>query len=68
MFIDCNDCSQQHTEVCQDCVVTHVLRDLSGLLEMDPDQAEALDILVDAGLVSPLRLIQRSDERDAAVG
>ncbi|MEE8330765.1 MAG: hypothetical protein V3R84_03255 [Acidimicrobiia bacterium] len=68
MFIDCNNCSQQHTEVCQDCVVTHVLRDLSGPLEVDPDQAEALDILADAGLVSPLRLIQRSDERDAAVG
>lgn len=68
MFIDCNDCSQQHTEVCQDCVVTHVLRDLSGPLEMDSDQAEALDVLADAGLVSPLRLIQRSDERDAAVG
>lgn len=68
MFIDCNDCSQQHSELCQDCVVTQVLRDIGGPLEMDRDQAEALDILVDAGLVSPLRLVQRSDERDAAVG
>jgi hypothetical protein len=68
MFIDCNECSQQHTAACQDCVVMHVLRDIGGPLEMDPHQAEALDILVDAGLVSPLRLVPGDEERDAATG
>jgi hypothetical protein len=68
MLIDCNECSQQHTTVCQDCVVMHVLRDLGGPLEMDPDQAQAVDLLVEAGLVSPLRLIAGGAERDAAAG
>jgi len=68
MLIDCNDCSQQHTDACGDCVVMHVLRDIGGPLEMDPDQAQALDILVDAGLVSPLRLVEGSGDRDVAVG
>lgn len=68
MLIDCNDCSQQHTNACHDCVVMHVLHEIGGPLEMDPDQAQALDILVEAGLVSPLRLVRRGDDRDAAVG
>ena len=68
MLIDCNDCSQQHTVACQDCVVMHVLRDLGGPLEMDDDQAQALDILVDAGLVSPLRLVTDESVGEAAAG
>jgi hypothetical protein len=62
MLIDCNECEMQYTETCQDCVVTHVLRDLAGPIEVDPDQAEALGVLADAGLVAPLRLIPKEDE------
>jgi len=68
MQINCDDCEMQYTEACQDCVVTHVLRDLGGPLEVDPDQAEALEILADAGLVAPLRLVPRPDGESVAAG
>lgn len=66
--IDCDECEAQFTIACQDCVVTHVLRDLAGPIEMDPEQAEAIEVLSDAGLVSPLRLVPRRGERRAATG
>lgn len=59
MLIDCNQCEMQYSDACQDCVVTHVLRDLAGPLEVDPDQAEALETLAEVGLLAPLRLIPR---------
>ena len=68
MLIDCNECTMQHTEMCRDCVVSHVLSDLAGPLALDPDQAEALDVLMDAGLVSPLRLVPRGGGEAAAAG
>ncbi len=68
MLIDCNDCVMQHTDMCRDCVVTYVLSDLAGPLELDPDQAEALDVLADAGLVAPLRLVPRAGGEAAVAG
>ena len=68
MLIDCNECVMQHTDMCRDCVVSHVLSDLAGPLELDEDQAEALDVLADAGLVAPLRLVPRHGGEAAAAG
>ncbi len=59
MLIDCDECQMQGTEACSDCVVSFVLRDLAGPIELDPEQAEAIDLLADAGLVAPLRLVPR---------
>lgn len=59
MLIDCDDCAMQHTAACRDCVVTHLLRDVAGPIEVDEEQAEALEIMADAGLVPTLRLIRR---------
>lgn len=67
MLIDCDECRMQHTTACADCVVTHLLEDLAGPIELDPDQAEALELLADAGLVAPLRMLSR-EEGDAAAG
>lgn len=67
MLIDCNDCRMQDTEACYDCVVSFVLRDVGGPLELDPDEAEALSALSDAGLVAPLRLVP-IDVRGAGAG
>jgi len=64
MLIDCNDCAMQHTSACEDCVVGHVLHDLLGPIELDPDRAEALDVLADAGLVPRLRLLPRTGTED----
>ena len=68
MLIDCNECVMQHTDMCGDCVVTHVLSDLVGPIELDPDLADALDVLADAGLVSPLRLVPRDGGEAVAAG
>lgn len=62
MRIDCNECAMHDTEACRDCVVSFVLRDIGGPLEMDEDQAEALEILADVGLVPELRLLRRTAE------
>lgn len=66
MLINCDDCEMQYTDACRDCVVTHVLRDISGPIEVDGEQAEALEVLADAGLVAPLRLVSRPDGEHAA--
>lgn len=59
MLIDCDECAMQDTSACQDCVVTHLLRDVAGPSEVDPEQVEALEAMADAGLVPMLRLVRR---------
>jgi hypothetical protein len=60
MLIDCDQCVRQHTGACRDCVVTHLLSDLSRPLQVDEDQAEALEVLAEFGLVPELRLVPRA--------
>jgi hypothetical protein len=60
MLIDCNQCIRQHTGACRDCVVTHLLADLVGPMEVDEEQAEALGVLAECGLVPELRLMPRT--------
>jgi len=59
VLIDCDECAMQDTTACEDCVVTHLLRDVAGPIEVDVEQAEALEIMADAGLVPTLRLVRR---------
>lgn len=59
MLIDCNECAMQHTSACEDCVVTHLLQDLLGPIEIDPERSAALEVLADAGLVPGLKLVPR---------
>lgn len=60
MLIDCNECTMQDTEACHECVVSFVLHDLAGPLEIDEEQAGALEVLAEVGLVPELRLVRRS--------
>jgi hypothetical protein len=60
MLIDCDECAMQHTSACDDCVVTLLLQDALGPIEVDRDQAAALDVLADAGLVPELRLVPKT--------
>ena len=60
MLIDCNQCAAQHTRACHDCVVTHLLSDLAGVVTVGAEQAEALEALADCGLVPQLRLVPRA--------
>jgi hypothetical protein len=60
MLIDCDDCAMQHTSACGDCVVTLLLEDVLGPIEVDRDQAAALDVLAEAGLVPQMRLVPKA--------
>ena len=55
MIIDCDGCAMRDI-ACGDCVVT-VLLGPTRLVELDPDETQALGVLADAGLVPPLRLV-----------
>lgn len=59
MRIDCSECVMQGTIVCRDCVVSHVLVETEGSVELDGDSVEALQNLATGGLVPRLRLVRR---------
>jgi hypothetical protein len=67
VIIDCQDCAQEHTTACDDCIVPVLLHQLAGPFELDDEERQALDHLSEAGLVAPLRLVPRVD-RDRATG
>ena len=56
MLIDCQTCVVRDIE-CGDCVVTALLGPMPTSIEQD---APVLQVLADAGLVKPLRLIKGS--------
>ncbi len=60
MLIDCDTC-QVRGAACRDCVVTVLLgppADLgSVILELDEVEQAAVNVLADAGLIPPLRLV-----------
>jgi len=60
MLIDCDQCVRQHTGACRDCVVTHLMSYVADPLRVDDDQAEALEVLAELGLVPGLRLVSRA--------
>lgn len=57
MIIDCDDCTMQHTDACDDCVVTALLHITSHPVHLREDESTALVNLADVGLVAPLRLV-----------
>jgi hypothetical protein len=65
MRIDCDECAMQHTATCNDCVVTFLLRDSEGPVEIDTTEATALSAMADAGLVPRLRLLRHDDDFEA---
>jgi hypothetical protein len=59
--ISCDECAMQHTEHCDDCVVTFVCnRDPEDALIIDAEGARAFRLLIGGGLVPELRHVQRS--------
>jgi len=49
----------QHSTACGDCVVTYLLREAAGPLELAGDEAQALGQMASVGLLPPLRLVRR---------
>ena len=59
--IDCATCVMQHTAACDDCVVTFICsREPDEAVVIDVDEARALRLLGDAGLVPHLRHRRRT--------
>lgn len=64
MLIDCDRCSLQGSEACDDCVVTFLCRDHdAGAVVVDFHEARAIRLLGDAGLAPPLRHAPPSERR-----
>ena len=63
MLIDCDTCEVRGA-ACTDCVVTFLTIPVRGAqrpqVELDADQAAAVDALAAGGLVPPLRLVVAS--------
>lgn len=57
VVIDCDRCSVRGT-ACGDCVVTVVLGGPPFGVPLDDDERRALEVLADAGLVPPLRMVE----------
>ena len=54
--IDCDDCAMAATSVCDDCVVSFILRREPGeAVVIDAEEERALRTLQDGGLVPELR-------------
>ena len=63
LTISCDDCAQQCTAACDDCVVTHVLRhadeaepvaEVQGMV-LDVEEARVVRMMTRAGLVPDLK-------------
>ena len=54
--IDCADCMHQHTDVCDDCVVSFIVgRQPEDAIVVDAEEARAVRLLEQAGLVPGVR-------------
>jgi hypothetical protein len=61
LTIDCECCSLQGTDACDDCVVSFLLgREPDDAVIIDADEARAMRMLEQAGLVPSLRFSSRA--------
>ncbi|MCU1489076.1 MAG: hypothetical protein JWM85_481 [Acidimicrobiaceae bacterium] len=61
LTISCTECAFQATEACSDCVVSFLLdREPDDAIVIDADEARAVRLLQDAGLVPGLRHERRA--------
>ena len=56
LTIDCDQCRMQYTDTCGDCLVTFLCgNDAEHEVVIDGDEARALSVMADAGMVPRLR-------------
>lgn len=60
LVIDCDRCTMRGIG-CGDCVVTVLLGGPPYGVELDDAERHAIDVLADAGLVPPLRMVEAVD-------
>ncbi|MEM7141919.1 MAG: hypothetical protein AAF548_12895 [Actinomycetota bacterium] len=60
LTIDCDVCEAQHTDACDDCVVSYLVGHEAGTpVVLDDREKRAVDLLTDAGLVPASRFRPR---------
>lgn len=62
VLIDCDSCTVRGAG-CGDCVVTFLLGTPPSGVELDDAERRAIDVLADAGLVPPLRMVRPLESR-----
>jgi hypothetical protein len=61
MEINCDDCVMQHTDTCDDCVVSFIVgREPGEAIVIDVEEERAVRMLAKAGLVPDLRHRRRA--------
>jgi len=61
LTIDCDCCRLQGTSACKDCVVSFLMeREPDDAVDIDADEARAMRLLEQAGLVPSLRFSSRA--------
>jgi hypothetical protein len=61
LTISCDECAMQHTDTCHDCVVSYICgREPGEAVVIDVEEARAVRLLSQAGLVPRLRHIRRT--------
>jgi hypothetical protein len=61
LIIDCDECTMQGTNQCDDCIVTFICdRDESQPVVVDAEEARAVRLLSEGGLVPALRHRRRT--------
>lgn len=55
MIVDCNECSMQGTDACNDCVVTFILDRSGDAVVFDAAEERAIKAMTTAGLLPLLR-------------
>jgi hypothetical protein len=64
MEINCDDCVMQHTDACDDCVVSFIVgREPGEAIVIDVEEERAVRMLAKAGLVPDLRHQRRAVTR-----
>lgn len=59
--VECESCTMRDTEACGDCVVTFLVnRDPDDAVVIDADEARAMRMLEQAGLLPSLRFQERA--------
>lgn len=57
VHIDCGECAMQHTDACDDCIVTYLLDRPSGAVVFDAEEERALRVLQSGGLAPGSRFV-----------
>ncbi len=60
LVIDCDTCAHRDTSTCDDCVVSFLIdRSPKDAVVIDAEEARAVRLLADAGLVPDVRHVRR---------